>query len=84
MSEQSNNDSQLRLYAWQPDECHGPLSFFVMARSEEEAKRFVVEHVRKNRMDYPSPYFLPPFCGGEDPYVLTVAGVGEVLTNDND
>ena len=40
----------MRLYAWKP-EGHGPLSFFVMAKSEDAAKKSInnfIANMKKN------------------------------------
>jgi hypothetical protein len=68
----------MKLYAWQPHG-HGELSFFVVAESEEEARRHVEEHIRLSGVsscDYQG--------WGTDYYQLTVAEPGMVLRNFND
>lgn len=74
----------MKLYAWQP-KGHGETSFFVMAENEADARKYVDAkiaqgwHYQPNvRMDYAADGW------GTDYYELTVADVGQVVTNDND
>jgi hypothetical protein len=66
----------MKLYAWQPDG-HGQCSFFVMARSEKEARLAVENHI-KEHIDYDSYGWGTPY------YELTVLSEGEVVFNHND
>ena len=66
-----------RLYAYQPKGC-GQLSFFVTARSEDEARRVVDKHISGIKNTYSIDGW------GTDYYKLTVMEVGEVVVNYND
>lgn len=78
----------IRLYAWRPD-THSIDSFYVVARSEEEARACVDRYLADENDEY---YRLWPNQKrepwleewGTDVYRLTTAGIGEVLTNSND
>lgn len=63
-----------RLYGFYPDG-HGPLSFFVVAGSEEEARKainkFVADHPPLYREEWPQNY------------EVEVVDAGQVLVNDN-
>lgn len=64
-----------KLYAFQP-RGHGPQSFFVFADNEAAAREAVDRHVAAHAADWPGSW--------PTEYELTVAGAGEVVTNDND
>lgn len=77
----------MQLFAFHPNG-HGPLSFFVVAATESEARSAVNAEIERRLA-------LPPgngeritayeFCGwGTDGYTLTVAAPGVVLCNEND
>ncbi len=84
----------MKLYAWQP-KGHGETSFFVMAENEDQAREYVEAEIAKGwyyyaddateaaygqlpRNDYSTDGW------GTKYYTLTVADVGQVITNDND
>lgn len=74
----------MKLYAWQTDGGHGPLSFFVMAESEEQAAGFVRTHIeRESAADasYASHmrHYDWPRC-----HELKVYEAGQVVENSND
>ncbi len=75
----------MKLYAWQP-KGHGETSFFVMAENEGQAREFVDKELANNGYEYfpetRMKYYAPSW--GTDYYELTVADVGQVITNDND
>ena len=77
----------MKLYAWQP-QGHGEVSFFVIAESELQAIECVnAEIARRKSLPWLSDgHFLDyDFDGwGTDYYTLTVAEVGQVITNAND
>jgi hypothetical protein len=77
----------LRLYAFQP-KGHGELSFFVVVESKEQAKQYLNDAItERSNLDIHDPLHLRPYhyAGWEsDYYELTVAEVGEVITNGND
>lgn len=71
----------MKLYAWYP-QSYGPLSFFTMAETEEEAETAV----RKYRKDMiqeggMSKYFM---VGWPSQYRLVTFEQGEVAINNND
>ena len=66
----------MKLYAFQP-EGHGPLSFYVVAESEEDARNRISEHLLKHHTkDGKRTYNAEGF------YKVTVAEIGEVLEAD--
>lgn len=78
----------MNLYAFQP-KGHGSFSFFVMAENEGEARRAVDHYVRESidKSEHDGSYlFTEGECEGwgTDYYVMTVAGVGQVISNAND
>lgn len=81
---------RLKLYAWQP-KGHGETSFFVMAENEEQALEYVEAKIAKGWYEHPEDaigkntrYSYEAGSWGTDYYELTVADVGQVITNDND
>lgn len=73
----------MKLFAFQPDG-HGEQSMFVMAETEEEAKAIVSEHIEK-LVHEKRGYYENDFDGwGTDYYLMTVAGPGQVIMNNND
>ena len=71
--------ADLRLYAFRP-EGHGPQSFYVMASSEDHARAMVDEYVQDMRENQ-NIYGADEWPGN---YTMEVAGIGEVMSNDND
>jgi hypothetical protein len=69
-----NDQTELKLYAWQPDG-HGELSAFVMAASEEEATTAIFNQIGKEEGE------MDGF--GTVYYKLTVLKRGQVVFNDN-
>ena len=76
----------MKLYAWQP-RGHGELSWFVMADSEQAALDAInAEMTRRKALPFIDDESIGEYeCGGwgTDYYRLTVAGCGEVITNEN-
>lgn len=76
-----------KLYAWQPTG-HGPFSFFVMAKSEDEAKASVdayIEKMQKSGFDGYDRFTEYDYRGWDtDSYTLHVLDIGEVIDNCND
>ncbi len=66
----------IKLYVWQPDG-HGEYSFFVAAKSKEEATAAIERYRGKDNLHNKSDGW------GTDYYSLTVLEVGQVITNDN-
>lgn len=64
-----------KLYAWQP-QGHGEYSFFVVAHSEEEARKAVGAAVIGEPKQYCNGW-------GTDYHKLSIADIGEVILNDN-
>lgn len=66
----------IKLYAWRPIG-HGPLSYFVAARSKAEAELAVIKYMCDEEIDNDEK--------GGWPYNfdLKVVAIGEVITNDN-
>ena len=79
---------QMLLYAWQP-QGHGQVSFFVMARSEAEA-RAAVEQCMAEALaqgdDGPYWYLDEHHFAdwGTEYYTLRVCGPGDVVINSNE
>lgn len=77
----------MKLFAWYPIS-HGALSWFVMAESEEEARKYVeAEIARRKSLDSNHPERITDYeCRGwgTDQYVFEVADRGVVLCNSND
>lgn len=75
----------MKLYAWRP-KYHGPLSFFVMAKSIEEAKAAVLKLIDDKKMDdYHSGQRLQEKSSdGTSAYNLDVYEEGEVAMNLNE
>ena len=75
----------MKLYAWRP-KYHGPLSFFVMAKSIEEARAAVLKLIDDKKMDdYDSGERLQEKSSdGTGVYSLEVYEEGEVVTNSNE
>ena len=75
----------VRLYAFQP-KGHGELSFFVAAETEEKARQsvdaYIAAHKGKDDGHYVGDYNTDGW--GSDYYMVTVAEIGQVVTNDND
>jgi len=75
----------VKLYAFQP-EGHGPLSYFVMAESEAQARaavrRYIVDNMNKPKTAYITGNDLRKWDDGYQQ--CRVFDVGEVITNDND
>jgi hypothetical protein len=74
----------MKLYAWQTDGAHGPLSFFVMAESEEQATEFVRAHIERESAKDPS--FASHMRSYDWPtwHELKVYEAGQVVENNND
>ncbi|CAN5330454.1 hypothetical protein BH10ACI1_BH10ACI1_33020 [soil metagenome] len=70
----------MKLYAFQPNG-YGQYSFFVMAESEDEARRAVEIYIEKT---FDSTCNLPYAGFGTAVYKLTMLGNGEVVSNAND
>lgn len=77
----------MKLYAWQPTG-HGELSFFVAARTEEEAREAVEKYIAEwSRSDanFSQRIRSGDIHGwGTDYYELTVCEPGVVIVNNND
>lgn len=73
----------MKLYAWQPVG-HGPQSFFVMAETQEDAAKKVIQKTYElvGEGDIWGYKYARLFFSEHWNY--TVAEVGEVLTNDNE
>ena len=66
----------MKLYAFQP-QGHGPLSFYIIAESEEDARAKISEHILNHHTkDGKRTYNAEGF------YKVTVAEIGEVLEAD--
>jgi hypothetical protein len=71
----------MKLYAFQPNG-HGELSFFTIAKNEDEAKEAVNKYVKDNYLkDGKLNYRADGW--GSDYYTLTVIEEGNVIENDN-
>ena len=67
----------MKLYAWQP-RGHGPLSFFVLAESEETARAAVAQKIQDNDdLEFDTKAW-------PEGYELSIFAAGEVATNYND
>jgi len=79
-----SRDDNLKLYAFQPDG-HGPYSFFVMAKSEADARE-AIEGWRITEGLEKDNYNMGGYYDDDDDYdyELTVLKEGEVIVNDND
>ena len=77
----------MKLFAWRPHG-HGPLSWFVMAATFEEAESCVLEEIKrlKSLPDWDYNRITDYECDGwgTDSYEITVAERGVVLYNAND
>lgn len=72
----------MKLYAFQPNG-HGEVSFFTIAKNEEEAKKVANKYVQDNYViDEKLDYRVSRW--GTDYYILTVIEEGDILENDND
>lgn len=72
----------MKLYAFQPNG-HGELSFFTIAKNEDEAKKVINKYVEDNylkngKLDYRAGGW------GSDYYTLTEIEEGGVIENHND
>jgi hypothetical protein len=70
----------MKLYAWQPRE-HGPLSFFVMADDEADARAAIDAAIESKGLRGADVDGWRSADGWA--YQLTIAEAGQVLTNDN-
>ncbi len=70
----------MKLYAFQPNG-YGQYSFFVMAESEDEARRAIEKYIEET---FDSTCNLPYAGFGTESYKLTMLERGEVITNAND
>ncbi len=79
----------MKLYVWQPD-YHGPLSFFVMAESEEKAEAEVNKYIHNHRKktintdkieQAITPYDYDGL--GSEGYSVKIYNENEVVINDN-
>lgn len=75
----------MKLFAWIP-KYHGQLSFFVMAKSAEEARAAVLKFIDDRGLgDYESGSKLQEkFSDGTGVYDLEAREEGDVVTNSND
>ena len=75
----------MKLYFIQPDG-HGPTSYFVLANSPQDAAIAINEARRQYATNACGGYFQDDWGGDGaiQPADLSVAEVGQVLTNDND
>lgn len=75
----------MKLYAWIP-KGHGPFSFFVMAKSIEEAKAAVLKSIDDCQLDdyHSGKRLQEKFSDGTSVYNLEVYEEGEVATNLNE
>jgi len=71
----------VQLYAFHPNG-HGEMSFFVMAKSEDEARQYV-DNLIEFGYDNEG-YSIRSRGWGTDYYTMTVYNVGEVATNENE
>ena len=71
------SDERITLYVWKPNG-HGPKSFFVMAKSTEEALNSVITYINEMDDDYSYPRDFP--VG----YEIETYSMGAVACNDND
>lgn len=71
-----SNDTEFRLYAFHPTR-PGPSSFFVMARSEQEARTAVKSSLKEDWQKGDREAFE------FNEYELTVVGPGDVVDNSN-
>jgi hypothetical protein len=83
----SDSNNELRLFAFQPSG-HGEPSFFVLASSEDEARKAIDARVAEvYASSEHEPYGYDAWKDnsyGPDYYQLTVVSRGEVIENDND
>lgn len=71
----------MKLYVWTA-KTHGPMSFFVMAESEEQAKEYVDKYIATiSQEDGYTEYYYDGW--GTDYYVLTVYEQGQVVDHEN-
>ena len=73
---------ELKLYAFRPDG-HGEYSFYVMARSEEDARAAIEKWRTDNNLEKDCSE-MEGYYEDDGYYEMVVLGEGEVITNDNE
>lgn len=72
----------MNLYAFRPAG-HGPVSMFVVAESEQEARQAVTKHMQVQKAADPNAFYYDYQNGDLNAYELTVADCGVVVENAN-